>query len=48
MITKKKKISFRLSCPKDIRRTLAKVTNIVANDEEKTKSVHTKEVMYSE
>ncbi|MBC5639475.1 MULTISPECIES: hypothetical protein [Clostridia] len=33
MSTKKKKISFRLSSPKDIRRTLAKVTNMIANDE---------------
>lgn len=33
MSTKKKKICFRLSSPKDIRRTLAKVTNMVANDE---------------
>ena len=33
MGTKSKKISFRLSSPKDIRRTLAKVTNMIANDE---------------
>lgn len=33
MGTKSKKTSFRLSSPKDIRRTLAKVTNMIANDE---------------
>lgn len=33
MSTEKKKISFRLNSPKNIRSTLAKVTNMIANDE---------------
>lgn len=33
MGTKSKKTSFRLSNPKNIRSTLAKVTNMIANDE---------------
>ncbi|CAI3536107.1 MAG: hypothetical protein ACLUC0_01015 [Clostridium neonatale] len=40
-----KKIRLRLNTPKDIRRTLAKVTNMIANGEIDTKKANT--IIYS-
>lgn len=45
MSDEKKKIRLRLSTPNDIRRTLARVTNMIANNEIDTKKANT--IIYS-
>lgn len=45
MSNKKKKIRLRLSTPNDIRKTLARVTNMIANNEIDTKKANT--IIYS-
>lgn len=45
MSNQNNKIRLRLSTPKDIRRTLAKITNMIANNEIDTKKANT--IIYS-
>lgn len=45
MSNEKKKIRLRLSTPNDIRKTLARVTNMIANNEIDTKKANT--IIYS-
>ncbi|MGN0025461.1 MAG: hypothetical protein ACI33I_00460 [Clostridium sp.] len=45
MANEKKKIRLRLSTPNDIRKTLARVTNMIANNEIDTKKANT--IIYS-
>jgi len=40
-MVKEKKISLRLSTPKDVRRTLSRISNLVANGEMDTKQANT-------
>ncbi|MDC0803959.1 hypothetical protein POG14_17455 [Clostridium paraputrificum] len=42
---KKKKIRLRLSTPSEIRKTLARITNMIANNEIDTKKANT--IIYS-
>ena len=45
MANEEKKIRLRLSTPSDIRKTLARVTNMIANNEIDTKKANT--IIYS-
>lgn len=45
MSENKKKLRFKLNTPADIRKTLAKVTNMIANNEIDTKKANT--IIYS-
>ena len=45
MSAENKKIRLRLSTPNDIRKTLAKITNMIANNEIDTKKANT--IIYS-
>lgn len=45
MSNKSKKIRLRLSTPNDVRKTLAKITNMIANNEIDTKKANT--IIYS-
>lgn len=45
MSDKKKKLRLRLSTPSDVRKTLSKITNMIANDEIDPKKANT--IIYS-
>lgn len=45
MSDKNKKIRLRLSTPRDVRKTLARITNMIANNEIDTKKANT--IIYS-